>query len=319
MLITTLGTAAAATIGGTVFHPFSAAAKAPRVGTQAPGFYRMMVGSVEVTAVSDGTLMLNFEEMYLNTSPANVREALKTAFQETPTATSVNTYLLNFGDRLVLLDAGGGSGIGLGRLPENVRHAGYELHQIDDVVISHVHTDHIGGLVADGQMLFPNATLHIPRREAEFWLSEQERANAPEALQAVFEVAAAMIAPYSDAGRLETFDDDASPIPGVLNSRLRSGHTPGHSELWFESDGEKFVYWGDITLGDVIQFDEPDVGSVFDQDIDQARISREAAFVDAAAERYIVAGAHIAFPGVGYLRTDDSNYDFVRYNYRDTL
>ncbi|OSQ49092.1 MBL fold metallo-hydrolase [Thalassospira alkalitolerans] len=315
------GSLAAAAIGATastVFVPLHANAKAPLTGTQVPGYYRLIVGDVEITALSDGTGQFPLADLYLNTSHEHARTALANAFQGTPTFTSVNAYLLNFGDRLVLLDAGSGDFLGpqLGKLPANIRASGYKPEQIDDIVLTHIHTDHSGGLILNGKAIYPNAMVHAPKREVDYWLDPANKETAAEGNKKYFDEAALATSPYIDADRFKTFDDNTSPLPGLINSTLRPGHTPGHSALWFESKGEKFVHWGDITHGDVIQFDEPGVSIVFDVDPDMAIITREAAFAEAVAEKYLVAGAHIAFPGIGHVREDSTLYDWVPMNYR---
>lgn len=300
--------------------PQAAFAKAPFVTTQAPGFYRLKVGDLEVTALSDGTLKLPLADLYTNTTVEHAREALDAAFEGTPTDTSVNAFLINTADRLILVDAGTGAYLGgaLGRLKANIEASGYSLDDIDDVILTHVHTDHSGGLVIDGNRSFANATLHASKRDADFWLDPAERAKATGIIKDQFAEAEACLTPYMAAGKFQTFADDAAPIAGV-GSILRAGHTPGHSSLVFESKGETIVFWGDITHGDVLQFDEPQVAIDFDIDPEKAVLARAAAFKDAAEKRYLVAGAHIAFPGIGHVRTDASNYDWVPLNYSATL
>ncbi|MDK1490090.1 MBL fold metallo-hydrolase [Sinorhizobium sp. 7-81] len=293
-----------------------AAAKAPFAEVQAPAFYRMKVGSIEVTALSDGTIPIPLASLYTNTTDEHAQSALAAAFQGTQSETSVNAFLINTGERLVLIDAGTGSYLGpkLGKLIRNIEASGYKASDIDDVILTHIHTDHSGGLSADGERLFANAVVRVNKRDVDFWLDPAKRERATGPLKNQFVEAQQSLAPYLDAGRLETFDDDVAPVAGI-GSILRSGHTPGHSSLVIESEREKMVFWGDITHGDVLQFDEPGVAIEFDVDQQKAVEARRAAFVEAASERYWVAGAHIAFPGIGHLRTDDTNYDWVPVNY----
>lgn len=313
--------AAIGTAGSTIFVPLRADAKAPLAGTQAPGYYRLMVGDVEVTALSDGTGQFPLADLYLNTTPEHARTALANAFQGTPTNVSVNAYLLNFGDRLVLLDAGTSDLMGpaLGKLPANIIASGYHPDQIDDVIVTHIHPDHTGGLTLGGNKVFKNATVHVPAKDAEFWLSAENREQAPEGSKAFFDQAVAALKPYGNSDTLKTFAPDAPALPGLVNTTYRPGHTVGHSALWIESKGEKFVYWGDITHGDILQFDEPDVAIAFDSDPDLAIKSREAAFAEAVTEKYLVAGCHIAFPGIGHVREDATMYDWVPMNYQTAL
>ena len=318
MLKGSLAAVALGAAASTIFMPLNAAASAPLVGTQAPGYYRLMVGDVEVTALSDGTSPFPLADLYLNITPEQARTALANAFRDTPTHLSVNAYLLNFGDRLVLLDAGTGDLMGsdLGKLTSNLIASGYHPDQVDDVVITHIHSDHVGGLVLNGQKVFTNAMVHVPKLDEEYWLSAENRENAPDDAKPFFDQAIASTKPYIDSGQLSSYDTNAPAIPGLINSTHRPGHTPGHSALWFESNGNKFVYWGDITHGDVVQFDQPGVAIAFDVDPDQAIISREAAFADAVSEKYLVAGCHIAFPGIGHVVEDSTMFDWLAINYR---
>ncbi|MFD0387741.1 MBL fold metallo-hydrolase [Tistrella bauzanensis] len=133
-------------------------------------------------------------------------------------------------------------------------------------------------------------------------LAERRGAGcSPEPARASFDEALAAIAPYRAEGRFQTFVDGADPVPG-LGSILRAGHTPGHSSIVVADGGARLVIWGDITHGEVVQFADPDVTIDFDVDQPQARTTRRAALAEAAAEGYLVAGAHIAWPGIGRVR-----------------
>lgn len=312
----TIPTAALAFAGPVILENSVARAAAPFAKEREPGFYRMPLGDYEITALSDGTIPLPLDQLYRETTAAHVEDALEAAFLNLPVEVSVNAYLVNTGDRLILIDAGTGSLLGpaLGKLPQALTAAGYEPEQVDAVILTHIHTDHSGGLVLDGQRFFPNATLHVNRREVDYWLNPDQCAAAPEAKQNLFDEAVASITPYQEAGRLKTFGDNEDPIPG-FRSIWRPGHTPGHSSIVVESGAETFVAWGDITHGDVLQFDEPKITIDFDEDPAQAARSRKAAFTEAVERRYWVAGAHIAFPGIGHVRTDSTEYDWVPANY----
>jgi glyoxylase-like metal-dependent hydrolase (beta-lactamase superfamily II) len=127
--------------------PSTAFAKAPYAAVQAPGFYRLKIGSVEVTALSDGTVALPLAKLYTNTSQQYAQNVLKDAFLPELVPTSVNAFLVNNGDRLVLIDAGTGAYLGpsLGKLVANIEASGYKVDDIDDVILTHIHTDHSGG------------------------------------------------------------------------------------------------------------------------------------------------------------------------------
>lgn len=296
--------------------PSIAAAKAPYAVVQAPGFYRLKIGSVEVTALSDGTIALPLAKLYTNTSEPHAQSALKDAFLPEPVPTSVNAFLVNNGERLVLIDAGTGAYLGpsLGKLASNIEASGYKVDEIDDVILTHIHTDHSGGLISSGTRTFPNAILRVNEREAKFWLSPENARAATGIVKQHFGEADRCVTPYVKAGKFETFADNAAPVPG-LGSILYAGHTPGHSAITLESEGQKIVFWGDVTHGDILQFDEPGVAIEFDIDQKAAVAARDVAFRDAVERKYLVAGAHIAFPGIGHVRKDSTNYDWLPVNY----
>jgi glyoxylase-like metal-dependent hydrolase (beta-lactamase superfamily II) len=296
--------------------PSAAFAKAPYAVVQAPGFYRLKIGSVEVTALSDGTVALPLAKLYTNTSQQHAQSVLKDAFLPELVPTSVNAFLVNNGERLVLIDAGTGAYLGpsLGKLVANIEASGYKVDDIDDVILTHIHTDHSGGLMSNGKRTFPNATLRVNEREAKFWLSPENARAATGIVKQHFREADQCVTPYVKAGKFETFADSAAPIPG-LGSILYAGHTPGHSAITLESEGQKIVFWGDITHGDILQFDEPGIAIEFDIDQKAAVVARDIAFRQAVAGKYLVAGAHIAFPGIGHVRKDSTNCDWLPVNY----
>lgn len=303
----------------TTLAPFGAAAKAPQVKTQAPGFYRMMLGDFEITALSDGTVKFPAEALYVGAQD-QIAALLTKAFLASPVEMSVNAFLINTNERLVLIDVGTGGFFGptLGKVVPNLIAAGYQPEQIDDIILTHAHVDHLGGLVAGEKIVFPNATVHLNKRDADFWLSPANGDAAPEAKKDFFAAAVKALAPYREAGKLKDFADGAEPVPG-FKTTLRAGHTPGHSAVAVESKGQKMVFWGDITHGDVVQFDEPDVTIGFDEDAGAAANARDAAFAEAIQQGYLVAGAHTRFPGIGHVRTDSDNFDWVPVNYSTAL
>ncbi|WP_313615704.1 MBL fold metallo-hydrolase [Agrobacterium sp.] len=297
--------------------PTSVLAKASIIGKQAVSFYRLKLGDYEITALSDGTVKLPMAKIYKNIKEADAETYLEGHFQARDTETSVNAFLINTGDELVLIDAGTGDLMGpaLGKLVSNIEASGYKISEIDHVVLTHIHADHSGGLVVNGKRVFENAVLHVNQREAEFWLKADAEAKADKVLGPQIAQAEKCVGPYAEAGKLETFEDNAAPIPG-FGSVLHAGHTPGHSGIIVESKGEKIVFWGDIAHGDVLQFDQPEVTVDFDVDQKAAAASRAIAFADAADQKYLVAGAHHAFPGIGHVRRDDSNYDWIPLVYK---
>ena len=308
--------AGAAVVAAAAMLALSAQAAAPFAKAQAPGYYRMMLGNVEVTALSDGTVALPIDKMLTHTTPAQTKQALARSFLASPVETSVNGYLVNTGTKLVLIDTGAGALFGptLGGLVANLKAAGYQPEQVDEIYITHMHPDHVGGLVADGKPVFPNAIVRADRRDADFWLSQKTLEAAPKDEKGSIEGAMASLNPYVSAGRFKPFDGDTELVAGV-RALSSYGHTPGHTTFAVESNGQKLVLWGDLMHVAVVQFARPAVTIQFDSDSRAAAVQRKKAYADAAGQGYWVAAAHLPFPGIGHLRRDGGGYAFVPANY----
>jgi len=306
---------AAAFAGGLVLAA-AAHAEAPQVKTQAPGYYRMMLGDFEVTALLDGTLDLQPGKLLTNTTPKEVSQLLARSFQGEAVPTSVNAYLINTGSKLVLVDTGAAAlfGPGLDQLHGNLKAAGYQPEQVDEIVITHMHGDHVGGLIQAGKIAFPNATVHADKADADFWLSAESLEKAPKEMKMYFQGAQMSLNPYVSAGRFKAFEGGAEIVPGV-QAVAAHGHTPGHAIYVVESKGQKLVLWGDLMHVAAVQFPKPSVTIAFDTDSKAAAVQRKKAFADAAKGGYWVASAHLPFPGIGHLRADGKGYVFVPVNY----
>lgn len=296
-----------------------AQAAAPMAKFQAPGFYRMMLGAFEVTALSDGTVGLHVDELLTNTTPKHVATALTRSFLSIPVETSVNAYLINTGDKLVLIDAGAGTLFGptLGKLPASIKAAGYSPDQVDEIYLTHMHPDHVGGLMAGDKQAFPNATVRADQREADYWLSEANMEKAPEASKNFYKGAMASLKPYEAAGKLKPFSGDSDLVPGI-RTLAAYGHTAGHHVYVVESQGQKLVLWGDLMHVAAVQFANPSVTIKFDTDSKAAALQRKKAFADAAKHGYWVAAAHLPFPGIGHIRPEAKGYVWVPANYSAT-
>ena len=291
-------------------------AAAPQQKTQAPGYYRMMLGDFEVTALSDGTVDLPMDKLLKAPRPGEVARALKRNYLGLPLETSVNGYLINTGTKLVLIDTGAASLFGptLGKLLANLKASGYQPEQVDEIYITHLHPDHVGGLLAEGKAAFPNAIVRLDKHDADFWLSPEQMAKAPEDAKGFFQGAQASVKPYQDSGRLQPFEGPTELVPGI-RAVAAPGHTPGHSFYVVESRGQKLVVWGDIMHVAAVQFPDPAVTIAFDSDAKAARPQRQKAFAAAAREGYYVAVAHVSFPGIGRLRAEGKGYVWVPVNY----
>ena len=296
----------------------AALAAAPMVKTQAPGYYRTMVGDFEVTAISDGTVKLPMLKLLTNTKPEAVAKALKAGFLNEQVETSDNTYLINTGTKLVLIDTGAAGLFGptLGSLLTNLQAAGYKPEQIDEIYITHMHPDHVGGLMDKSVMAFPNATLRINKADTDYWLSEANLKAAPEGSKGFFQGAMASVNPYAAAGKLKTFEGDTELVPGI-RAIAAYGHTPGHTVYAVESKGEKLMLWGDLMHVAAVQFDNPSVTIQFDSNNKAAEAVCKKAFAEAAKKNYIIGMTHVSFPGLGHLRPGPGGkgYAWVPLNY----
>ena len=290
-------------------------AAAPMVKTQAPGYYRTMLGDFEVTVLSDGTVDLPMDKL-LHDKAGHVPQALAQHFLKAPVETSVNTFLINTGSKLILVDTGAGTLFGptVGKLLTSLKAAGYQPEQVDEIYITHLHPDHVGGLVVGDKLAFPNAVVRADRHDTDFWLSKENMAAAPDDKKGYFQAAQGTLAGYAQADRLKPFDGNAELAPGI-RATSAFGHTPGHTTYVVESRGQKLVLVGDIMHANFIQFDDPSVTIAFDSDEKAALAARKSVFAEAAKGGYLIGAAHLPFPALGHLRSSGKGYTFLPVSY----
>ena len=277
------------------------------------GFYRLKIGEVDVIALSDGTLSTPVEKVQLTYAKPGEVQALLAKAQTWPMLNvSVNAYLIRLEDRIILVDAGSGHlyGPSVNKLPASLRAAGYAPEQITDILLTHIHTDHSGGLMDGERRVFPNATIHVEQRELDYWLSAANAGRAAPGKLKLFKEAEASVPPYIAAGRVQTFSAPAHLFPGI-EALPAPGHTPGHTFYALQSQGQKLVFWGDILHVAEVQLVDPGVAIDFDSDQLEARRQRQKAFADAARSGYLIAPAHMSFPGIGHLQADGSGYRWI--------
>ncbi len=309
--------ALAAALLGLTTSTLTAFAAAPMVKTQAPGYYRLMVGDFEVTALSDGTVKLPVRDL-LNAPSAKIDAALKRSFLSNPVDTSVNAYLINTGSKLVLVDTGAAGLFGptLGNMLTNLKAAGYQPEQVDEIYITHMHPDHVGGLMTGSALAFPNAIVRVDKADADYWLDEAKMNAAPADAKGFFQGAMASLKLYVAAGKLKTFAGPTELVPGIKTLPAH-GHTAGHSVYVIESKGEKLMLWGDLMHVAAVQFEDPSVTIKFDTESKSAEKERIKAYTEAAKSGYLVGAAHLAFPGLGHVRkvAGAKGYTWVPLNY----
>jgi len=299
-----------------IVSPTGTFAAAPMVKTQAPGYHRVIIGDFEVTALSDGTVGLPVDKLLTNVREGALKRGLAYSYLTTPVETSVNGFLINTGSKLVLIDTGAGTLFGptLGKLVTSLKAAGYQPDQVDEVYLTHMHPDHVGGLMAGDQLAFPNAVVRADQRDADFWLSQANLDKAPAADKGFFQGAVASLNPYVKAGKFKPFDGDTALVDGI-KAVAAHGHTAGHTVYLVESKGQKLIVWGDLIHVAAVQFPDPSVTIHFDTDSKAAMAQRKKIFADVADEGELAAAAHLSFPGLGHIRTADKGYVWLPVNY----
>jgi glyoxylase-like metal-dependent hydrolase (beta-lactamase superfamily II) len=301
-----------AALGGMLLPAVPAIAKAPFAGTQAAGVYRVKVGSFEVTVLNDGWLPI--ETKLFTGSAEGAAKLLESSFlAKDATPTAVNEWLVNTGDKLVLVDTGTSNAFGptLGRLARNLAAASVDPATVDMVILTHLHPDHAAGLLTtDKKIAFPNATVHVSEAEYRFWTSSEMYAKAPDDFKPFFEMARNSIKPYVDAGKVVQFQDRTEFAPGIVASAA-PGHTMGHTMVRLSSGPSQLLLWGDIVHNAALQFPEPDRATSFDTDQAMAIANRKRVFDMVATDRLLIAGSHLPFPGLGHVAKAASGYAYV--------
>ena len=291
-------------------------AAAPAQKLQAPGFYRMLLGDFEITALSDGTVPLEVRKLLTNTTPQKVDQLLKRSFLTDPVETSVTAFLVNTGSKLVLIDTGSGNLFGptLGNLINNLKAAGYQPEQVDEIYITHMHADHVGGLMAGDKLAFPNAIVRADQRDADFWLSQANLDAAPAGAKDFFKGAMVSLNPYIAAGKFKPFNGSGELTPGI-GAVSTYGHTKGHTIYMVESKGQKLAVLGDLMHVGAVQFPNPSVTIEFDTDSKMAAMQRKKTYAEGAKQGFWLAVAHLPFPGIGHIRAANDGYVFYPANY----
>ena len=265
------------------------------------------IGAIEITALSDGPFPARLDSFV--DFPRAEAERLTGAKTGDPLFLPVNAYLLRLGTRWALIDTGCGPTMGpaLGQLPKNLRALGVAPDKIDYVLLTHIHPDHALGLIdAAGAAVFPNAELIVLDAEAAFWLNRDAASGASERIRRNIGKGQAACAPYRERLRVVR---EGEALPGVSAIAL-PGHTPGHTGWLVHSGDDGVLMWGDVVHLAAVQVPRPDAALVFDVDPDAARLTRQRTFDRVAADRLRVAGAHLDFPGFGYLVRHGAHYRF---------
>ncbi len=270
-----------------------------------------------MAALFDGRVALTRQEL-TNVDPAERDRLLAHAYvpeDENGVQTAVNAYLIQDGSHLSLVDTGTAQcmGPGLGQVLSHLRAAGYDPAQVDDVLLTHAHPDHLCGLLdAHGAPAFPNATVWLSDADAAYWLDPASEADAMPMVRFAFPLARAAVAPYLAQGRLRRFQPGKTALPAGITALDSRGHTPGHVSYRFDGGaGNTLLVWGDVLHYHAVQFAQPDASFEADSDRTQAIASRRRLLLQAADGRWWVAGAHLPFPGLGHVRREGNAFAWV--------
>ncbi|MGD8105066.1 MBL fold metallo-hydrolase [Pantoea sp. FN0302] len=297
-----------------------AAEQTSTLDEQAPGYYRMKLGKLRITAVSDGTVTIPLNTLLTNISPEKLRQAMARDAMTPHAETSINAYVIDDGKKRILVDTGAGELFGNrgGHLLANLAAAGYPSESINAVLLTHIHADHSAGVSRSGKLAFPNADVYVDKRDVDFWLNPSN-VNQVEAGEAhTFAESERTLRPVINAGRLKTFLAPATLVNGI-RAESAAGHTPGSVLYRVESEGQTLVLWGDIIHARAVQMSDPHVAIHFDVNRQQAIKTRERILKQAAEQGYWVAAAHISFPGLGHVKREGSGYRWVESNYTTQL
>ena len=285
----------------------------PAAPAQAPGFYRYRVGDIEVTAVTDGTAIRQPLDNFIRNAPLpEVKQALSDAFLPDDKLTiPFTTLVLRTGGKLVLIDSGNGDNgaPGTGLWMRNFRAAGFDPAEVDQVVFSHFHSDHISGArLKDGAAVFPRAELSVPAAEWAFWMDDARMAAAPEAMRGGFANVRRVLGPV--AADVKRYEWDREVAPGVTAVNA-AGHTPGHTAFAIASGNARLMAMSDTANHPALFVRNPDWSAVFDMDADAARATRRRMLDMVAAERMQVAFYHAPFPATGHVAREGAGFRMV--------
>ncbi len=244
-------------------------------------------GVYDIHIIKDGEFFAPVE-MIVHTGGAEATEAAKERWGQPTFTIDVNFFALKTADAITLVDTGIGPSwgptFGLGRAA--LLEAGISPGDVNTILLTHLHTDHMLGLFQDGAAYFPNAEILVPALDLAYFTNAEARDATPEERRDAFNATAQMLAVYGD--KVKSFEP-GTVMPGIEALAL-PGHTPGHSGFLV---GNSVLLWADTVHIGALQPSDPDIGLIFDLDGKQGAATRHATLARAVAENWVVAGAHI--------------------------
>ncbi len=312
LLAGTAATTAALSMG---LSPSEVRAATAPAGKQAPGFYRYKIGDFEVTQLADGARTFPMPDTFVvNQKKEDALAAAEAAYMPKGMVTiPFNPMVINTGSKLVLIDTGNGLGAFeqskgvVGQMNANMIAAGIDPKNVDIVVISHFHGDHMNGLKkADGSLVYPNAEIMVPDAESAFWADDANAGKANGFNKPNFP----NVKKAFDGLKVTKFEAGKDVAPGIT-SISTPGHTPGHVSFAVQSGSGKLLVQSDVTNIPALFVRNPDWHVAFDNDPALAQTTRHKFYDMAAAEKAPVAGYHFSFPSVGHVEKDGNGYRLV--------
>ncbi|WP_173912765.1 MBL fold metallo-hydrolase [Acinetobacter sp. Marseille-Q1618] len=290
---------------------------------QVAGYYQHQVDNTQITALLDGTNFMS-PTLFKDISQDQVHDILKKyhADQAKGVQTSINAFLVNTGNSLVLVDSGTADCFGahLGSVLKNLKAAGYQPEQVDTILLTHLHPDHSCGVSKDGVANYPNASIYVSEDEANYWLNPKQLNQIPKEKQANYkgtvEKIKASLAPYQAKKQFKTFK---------LGNKIKDftvistkGHTPGHFSYQLKTTDQDVIFIGDIVHSHTVQFDHPETAIEYDIDPKKAVQTRLKQFADYAKNGQTIAAPHLPFPGIGHVYSaDEKSYQWIPVHFKD--
>ena len=268
--------------------------------------WKKKVGDIEVFILKDGETEFGVET-FSGTNQSEINELLKVNHRKS-IETNFNAFLIKSGGKNILIDAGAGTLFGpvAGNLSKALAEIGVINDDISNIIATHLHPDHIGGMISEtGEQVFKNAALTLTQDEYSFWNKEENFKSNPEDQNLPLSVLAA----YSENLNLTSGNAD---LGLGLSAIDLPGHTAGHIGIMISSGNDQMAIVGDIIHAQYLQINNPEIGVVFDQDVDQARQSRKKILDILAGEKMIFTGGHLLSPAIGYVEYKGLNYSWVQ-------
>ncbi len=294
--------------------PLSVQAAAPAAGKQAPAFYRYKVGSYELTAIHDGVWIRDVDDKFVRNAPWSAVQKAMSDASMAPGKLQIpfTTLVVNTGSKLILIDTATGGQLAptANSFGPNLAAAGIDPKQIDTILISHFHPDHINGLRdKEGAIVFPNAEVKVPATEWAYWMDDGNMSKAPEGARAAWLNVRRVFKGIED--KVVKFEGEKEVAPGIT-SIAAPGHTPGHTVFAIASGNQSMLALGDTTNNPLLFVRNPDWHAVFDTDGAVAAETRKKMLDRAAVDRMMVQGYHFPFPASGHIiKTGAHSYDLV--------